>query len=314
MKKLFYLFFCDNPVIRLVNHPVLGIAVPSFAGLYYVTLDIWGNDWELITKYKDIHEFFFSALAILTILILLLKTISELLRGRIDEKHNGLTKAILKLFNNLLKKKRDRFFNKARELSPNEDVFRLITHPKEQLIHALDETKNFLIDGLGINSRNIGITIIQCNPHDKMWSYLLKCDHQRQHTEAHVLMTSGSTAAYCFKQGSSILIPDIRKGIKEGIFMKSERSENGKIGSIFCNPVRITVGNHEYFYIFTIAIFGQNVCSTADEDDCMAHEKVFNEIADRVELELYLYSMKQYRYMDATKSREDRQHAENTNV
>lgn len=78
-------------------------------------------------------------------------------------------------------------------------------------------------------------------------------------------------------------------------FFASDRSSKAGIGSIFCKPVRINVGNLEYVYIFTIAVFGQNLCSPYDEEECRALEKILDEIADRGELELYLHSIKQYR-------------------
>ncbi|MFA0813760.1 hypothetical protein [Microbulbifer epialgicus] len=315
-KKFFYLIFGDNPVIRFIDHPFLVTIIPAIVGLYYGTLDIWGDDWKWVTNYKGIHELTFSTLAIVTIVTLILKGISQSLRSKVRARQNTLTEALLDLFNKLVKKKRDRFYNKAKHLSPRKDVFNLITHPDDQLGHALDETKNFLIEGLGIDSKNIGITIIQGDPHakTKKWWYFKKCDSQKQHTRPQDLMSYNSTASYCYKTGDSIFLPDIRKGIKEGVFYESTRSRNGKLGSIFCKPVRITVKNRIYVYIFTIAVFGQNVCSPIDEDDCRACERVFDEIADRIELELYLYSMKQYRYKDGTVKGEARENAQDINA
>src|SRR5690625_663249 len=79
------------------------------------------------------------------------------------------------------------------------------------------------------------------------------------------------------------------------LFLESSRSKVSEIGSIFCKPVRIQVGTIEYVYIFTIAVFGQHICTPYDEDECIACEKILDEVADRVELELYLFSIKQYR-------------------
>ena len=107
-------------------------------------------------------------------------------------------------------------------------------------------------------------------------------------------MMGSSTAKYAFESGDSIFIPDIRKGIKEEVFYSSDRSNKSDIGSIFCKPVRISVGKREYIYIFTIAVFGQYLCSPYDEEECRACEKILDEVADRVELELYLNSMKDF--------------------
>lgn len=295
MKKFLYILFVNNRIVKFLGHPALGVLIPPIIGLYYGALDIWGDDWTWISDKKELHEFIFTLLASFTILILFLKAISEAAKGEVDKQYTKLMESMLLLFNTLVKKKRDRFFNKAKHLKPNGDVFKLITQPKDQLEHVLDGTKNFLINGLGVDTKNIGITIIQGSPQNDKWWYELKCDTQKQHTKAKELMTGKSTAAYCIESGDSIFIPDIRKGIKEGVFIESERSSKTDIGSIFCKPVRITVNNIEYVYIFTIAVFGQNLCAPYDEEECRACEKILDEIADRVELELYLHSMKQYR-------------------
>lgn len=60
-------------------------------------------------------------------------------------------------------------------------------------------------------------------------------------------------------------------------------------GSVFCKPVRVTVSNVESVYIFTIAVYGQYICTPYDEAECRACEKILDEVADRVELELYLF-------------------------
>ncbi|NHN37208.1 hypothetical protein G8764_07900 [Pseudomaricurvus alcaniphilus] len=295
MKKFLYTVFVNNRVVKALNHHFLGIFIPPLIGLYYGTLDIWGDDWAWISEKKGLHELIFSVFATFTILVLFLKAISEAAKGEIDKQYAKLMEAMLLFFNTLVKKKRDRFFNKAKHLKPNSDVFRLITQPKDQLEHVLDGTKSFLINGLAIDPKNIGITIIQGDITTNKWWYELKCDTQKQHTKARDLMAGKSTASYCFESGDSIFIPDIRKGIKEGVFFQSDRSSKAGVGSIFCKPVRITVNSQEYVYIFTIAVFGQNVCAPYDEEECRACEKILDEIADRVELELYLHSLKQYR-------------------
>lgn len=297
LKKWLYVIFVRNEVVRFISHPLLSVVVPPVVGLYYGTLDIWGDEWGWVKDKKEIHELLFSVLAAGTVLILFLKGARESVEANVSKKYQILTESILQFFNSLVKKKRDRFFNKARSLRPTADIFNIITQPKDQLEHVLDGTKTFLVNGFKISQKNIGITIIQGNPEDNKWWYALKCDAQKQHTKPKDLMKEGSnsTARYCYESGDSLFIADIRKGIKDGVFFESARSKASSIGSIFCKPVRIHVGAIDYVYIFTIAVFGQHICTPHDEDECVACEKILDEVADRVELELYLFSIKQYR-------------------
>lgn len=264
-------------------------------GLYYGTLDIWGNEWGWVNDYSLLHEAAFTILAGFTIIVMFLKGISQAAQGAVSKRYDELTKALIQFFNGLVKKKKDRFHGKALHLKPNGDIFRKITHPKDQLEFVLDGTKTLLSNGMGIDSKNIGITIIQGTPDESKWWYMLKCDRQRQHTKAAQIMSGESTARYCYLTGDSLFIPDIRKGKQQGAFVNSDRSNAAnEIGSIFCKPVRMKVDSIEFVYIFTIAIFGQHICTPYDPDESEACERILDEVADRVELELYLYSMKQY--------------------
>lgn len=295
MKKWFYVVFVNNRVINFLSSPVLSMVIPPIVMLYYGTLDIWGDDWKWIKDNKDLHEFIFTLLAAFTVLVLFIKGISEAFKGVVAKRYDLLTESLISFFNGLVKKKRDRFYQKAKSLKQREDAFKRITQPIDQLEHVLDGTKRFLVDGLKIDQKNIGITIIQGIPNENRWWYELKCDSQKQHTRARDLMNGESTAKYCFDHGDSLFIPDLRKGIKEGVFFESSRSKKTGKGSIFCKPVRVTVSNIDYVYIFTIAVYGQYLCTPFDETECRACEKILDEVADRVELELYLHSMKQFR-------------------
>ncbi len=295
LKKLLYSIFVNNRVISFLSSPILSMIIPPLIALYYGTLDIWGDDWAWVKDRKALHEFIFTILASLTVLVLFLKGISEAAKGAISKKYETLMESMIFFFNELVKKKKDRFYHKAKHLKPKGDVFKIITQPRDQLEHVLDGTKRFLVNGFDIDNKNIGITIIQGLPADDKWWYALKCDEQRQHTRAKDIMSGPSVAKYCLDSGDSIFIPDIRKGVKEGIFFESDRSKKTEEGAIFSKPVRITVNNIEYIYIFTIAVFGQYLCTPYDETECRSCEKILDEVADRVELELYLHSIKQYK-------------------
>lgn len=295
IKKLFYFLFVNNRIVNFFSAPALSMVIPPVVGLYYGTLDIWGDEWSWIKDHKATHQFIFSFLAGATIVILFFKGLSEAGKGVVAKRYQILTDSMIGFFNELVKKKRDRFNNKAKSLKPNGDIFKTITQPKDQLEYVLDGTKRLLINGFGIDPKSIGITIVQGNLKDSRWWYEFQCDSQKQHTKPKDLMSGQSTAKHCFDSGDSIFIPDIRKGIKEGVFFESDRSKKGGVGSIFCKPVRVNVGGLEYVYIFTIAVFGEFLCTPYDEEECRACEKIMDEVADRVELELYLHSIKQYR-------------------
>ena len=295
MKKALYYLFVNNKFIEFLGSKVLSMTVPPIVGLYYGTLDIWGDNWPIVKNYQSIHEVAFTLLATFTIGILFLKGVSEAFKGAVAKKYEALLDALMVLFNSLVKRKRDRYFQKASTLKVNADAFKIFTQPSEQLEFLLDGTKRFLVDGLGIANKQIGVTIIQGVESENKWWYAFKCDSQKQHTRARDIMGGSSAARYALEQGDSVFIPDIRKGLKEEAFLPSKRSVKSKSGSIFCKPVRVNVSNIDYVYIFTIAIYGQYVCTPYDVEECKACERILDEIADRIELELYLYSMADFK-------------------
>ncbi len=285
----------NNSIISFLSSPIMGIVVPPLVGLYYGTLDIWGEDWKIIKDYKEIHEFVFLMLASLTVLILFLKGLSEQFKGIVNKKYQNILESLVVFFNDLVKKKKDRFYQKAKNVKPNADIFKIITQPKDQLDFVLDGTKTLLKNGFEIEPKNIAITIIQGVPSEAKWWYEFKCDSQKQHTKAKQIMEGSSTASYCYKNGESIFISDIRKGLKENIFLTSERSKKSTIGSIYCKPVRINVNSIDFVYIFTMVIYGEFLCTPYDEEECKACERLLDEVGDRVELELYLHSIRKYK-------------------
>lgn len=295
MKRFLYKLFVDNKIIDVLSLPLFGIVIPPIIGLYYGTLDIWGGDWDIIKNYKDIHEFIFAILAVFTIVILFIRGISEQFKGSASKKYQLLLQELLLFINELVKKKRDRFHKKAKGIKRTGDAFKQITHPKEQIEHALDGTKTFISKGFGVERKNICLTIIAGNPTQNKWWYEFKCNQQTQHTKAKEIMSSESTAKYCYENGESLFIPDLRKGVKEGVFHESQRYNRKKSGSIFCRSVRIEIANTPYVYIFTLVVYGELLCTPYDSEECKATERILDEISDRIELELFLHSMKQYR-------------------
>lgn len=226
MRKLFYLIFVNNRVIDFIGSPFMSIVIPPIVALYYGTLDIWGDDWHIVKDYKSIHETIFSVLAGTTALVLFIKGIAEQFRGSITKKYHSILQSMVACFNELVKKKRDRFFQEAKFLKPNIDVFKKITQPKNQIEYALDGTKRLLHNAFGIDPKNIAITIIQGKVTESKWWYEFKCDTQKQHT---------------------------------------------------------------------VVVYGQFICTPYDEAECRACEELLDEISDRVELELYLHSMKSFK-------------------
>ena len=102
LKKLFYYLFVNNKIIDILSSRVLSMVVPPIVGLYYGTLDIWGDDWDIVTKYKSQHEFTFTILAGMTLLILFVKGVSETFKDIVSDRYEALLESLIVFFNSLL--------------------------------------------------------------------------------------------------------------------------------------------------------------------------------------------------------------------
>lgn len=294
--KLLHVIFIDNAVVRFVDKPIISMTIPPLAGFYFVALDVFGEKWDWIKNNIDIHSIIFSSMIFISIVILFLQGINRQYRNNFEENYNKIVDEFIFLINSLVKKKKDRFYKRAQEVKKNGDTFKLITQPKEQIVHAMDCIRDFLVSSYAIEKKNIEITIIRGDEASGNWWYEFSCDLQKQYTKAKELMQNSSIAKYCKETGESLFLPDLRKGIKENIFYETKRSKNfNNEGSVYCRPIRAVLPGKVDMYIFTVIVYGKFLCKPYDEIQSRAVEKIFDEIGDRIELELYLFSMKNFK-------------------
>ncbi|MDI5985302.1 hypothetical protein QLQ85_10905 [Halomonas sp. M4R5S39] len=293
-KRFFYMLLVESWLAKLLGSPVLSIVVPILVGLYYIVLDVWGDDWSIIVDFKSFHEIAFSLLAGATVFVAFWRGVSESLKSKVDNQSLVMQKSIALYCNELVHNKAQTVLHRAKSLKPNANPFRRVVLPQSQIRRSIEGIHKLLSDAFRIERRNIRITIISRRPTGGKWHYEFKHKVQREHHPADKIMNGCSAASHCYSTGESLFIADIRKGIKESVFMHSERSQGAEIGSLFCKPVKIVVNSCQFDYIFTIAIYGELLCPPYKKDECSAWANIFDDIADRIELELYLLSVDKY--------------------
>lgn len=297
IKRYAYLFFNKWWFAKLVKLPILTFILPVLTSFYYAALDIFGDDWVWIKDHREIHETIFTLLFVATMFVVLFRAIAEQYSIRLNKQKEEVSRNLLKIFNSLVTKKKRRFFEEAANIRPSADCFKRVTKPDEQLKAIFDSTIDAITTIFNVNPANLTLTIIEGNNEENKWWYALQSDHQTRLTSPKKLMENVSTARYCFDLGQSLFIPDMRKGIKDNVFLSSDRSKSNKeFGSIFCKPVVVKVEERVFKYVFTICLYGELLCTPDNEEESRVCEEFFNEISDRVELELYLRSIKKFRY------------------
>lgn len=282
---------------KILKTTWLSSASVILVGLYYGTLDIWGDEWGWISNYKDIHGCIYSILIILTIFFVLCKCIIDIKEEKIKKDKEELLKKFLIFIKNVVQAKRTRFFDRVARIEPNKkfNFFDEITHPKDQLRFIMTQVVDFL-EFYGVNRNHIEMTILGTNSDLVKWDYELVLDRQKQYTDAHEIMSNNSLAKKSIDSGESTFLSDLNEGVRQNLFYKSNRSDTVKnIGSIYCKPVTLKIQDKTYKYVFTLVSYGTYLCSPTDQQEANEFATLLDEIGDRVELELYLLAMKQHK-------------------
>lgn len=278
--------------IAILTSPLSSSIVAPIITAYYLTLDVWGDSIEFISNHKSVHEKIFFYLIISTCILATLRGVIMHVQKGASVQYEKILSAIIFFSEALVKKKKDRFLNKAKFLRAEADVFKAITQPDDQIEFALDSAKALIRECFGIEKKDASITIIQGDGNTKWW-YKKQCDPQRVHTKASVLMTQSSTAKRCYESGDSVFISNYSQA--HDAFFPSKRTKERGAGSIYCRPIRVNVGGRQYSYILTICTYGKTVGIPYDVKSLESAERVFDGIAERIELELYLDAIKQFK-------------------
>ena len=282
---------------KILKTSWLSSASVILAGLYYGTLDIWGDEWGWISNYKNIHGCIYSILMLLTIFFVLCKCILDIKEEKVKKDKEELLKKFLIFIKNVVQAKRTRFFDRVARIELNKrfNFFDEITHPKDQLRFIMTQVVDFL-EFYGVNRNHVEMTILGTNRDLVKWEYELVLDRQKQYTDANKIMSNNSLAKKSIDSGESTFLSDLNEGVRQNLFYKSNRSDTvNNIGSIYCKPVTLKIQDKTYKYVFTLVSYGTYLCSPTDQQEANEFATLLDEIGDRVELELHLLAMKQHK-------------------
>ena len=76
-RKLFRKALYENTVVRIIRNRFLQVFLPGLTGAYFITLDVWGEQWDIIKNHTDEHEVAFSILIVVSLLALLIRGIAD---------------------------------------------------------------------------------------------------------------------------------------------------------------------------------------------------------------------------------------------
>ena len=294
----YFLRKCEPFISITWLNTLLGVVL----ALYYGTLDIWGDEWQWISSYRDIHAWIYSFLVIVTLASVAIKALHDRMLNKYKKENELVLRKFIGLIRSIVTAKKNRFYEKATKLkaeSKRINFFQEITHPQDQIRFIMNQLSSFF-EFWGVKRNQLAVTVLSSVTKDdsdnENWKFLLKLDQQKSHTNANTLMGGNSLARKAIDSGEPIFLADLNEGINQQLFFLSERSqESNNVGSIYCKPVTIKIQDVTYRYVFSVVSYGTYLCQPTDETEASQMSMILDEIGDRVELELYLSAMRQHK-------------------
>lgn len=283
----------DNLIVGSLRNRFLQIVLPGFVGMYFLTLDVWGDKWSILKNHQETHEVVFAWLVVLSLCMLVCRGIADLYESRSDRAYIAFLESFSVMTSKIVNTKLRRFKDESRKLKPGSNVFKQITQPKDQINLILSEIESLLLSNFGIKQNDSSITIMHNNPGGGAWFYKYKTKDWN-HTKAQSLIDGASTAAECLRTGEAIFHPCKKTAKENGNFHFSDRDVRYGNGSVFCYPIVTNTPNYDDRYVISIVTYGKPICDPLDRDHAKAISGILSDICRRIELELTLESIKEW--------------------
>lgn len=300
LKKVVKYIFYSNIFAGFFRGKLLGVVLPGFAGAYYLALDIWGDQWPILVKNKDLHSTIFKVLIFFSLLSLIVRAIADWIVEKKEKDYVLFLQSLSVLTTKLVKSKLDRFKLVAGKLTPNGNTFKKLSEPDKQINLILTEIELLFNKHFGIKDDKLSIVITRIKNHlqDDMVCYHAFKNHKRwQRTKAiKIIENKTSIASRCLKTGESIFIADKSEASDNKHYYFSKRDKRKKIGSVFCYPSITNTNSYEDKYIICISTYEKILCDPDDRETVSAIRSILDDICRRLDLELTLYAIKDWQF------------------
>lgn len=293
LKYIFYSSWLAQKLRRSSSLIVMGV----LATLYYTAQELYGSSMAVFTRHPVLHQYATLALMFSTSFLIIFKGLGDYFEQQSDQQWLNFVSRFCQLTSKTVKKKLDRFKETIRTMSPGGDTFKKITMPEAQITLILGYWIELMDEAFSIKESGLCITVMRKVPRQEKWHFIFETNQAWKHTKAEVLLKESSSAAECLRIGEEIFHPDKALAAKQGNYYLSERDRrksNGS-GSAFCYPVKIVNQDYDDLYIISMVTYGQKVCSSIDAQQADAIKSIFCDLCRRIELELTLYSIKDWK-------------------
>ncbi|TKB58358.1 hypothetical protein [Ferrimonas aestuarii] len=295
-RSIIRLIFYSNPLAQLSSNKFFSNFIPGLCGFYFLCLDVWGDDWDLIKNHKETHELIFSLLMIGAAIVIFFRSMSDYFEEESEKKKTSFSEFFTMITAKIVSEKLKRFKQSATTISKNGDTFKSITKPRDQINIILGEIDNLLYNVFDVKKSGVCTTIMRKDPKTENWHYIFNTNNSWKHTKASTLIDNRSTASESLHRGESIFHASKEESSKKGLYYLSDRDKRTGDGSVFCYPAVITNPDYSDEFVISIVTYGKRLCRPHDEVLEDAIDEILTNLCSRIELELTLFSIYDWKF------------------
>ena len=171
IKKTFRYLFFETIAEKLIQHRVITIVIPGILNLYFLTLDLWIENWPSLKNNTELHSKLFTYCIVLSLFIIFIRAIVDYFEERSDKKFINFLQNFSFLTSKAVKMKLIRFKEAAKDLDPTKNIFLQITKPTKQIDEIICKIEDMLRESFGIGSDYNCINIMDQSPVTNEWNY-----------------------------------------------------------------------------------------------------------------------------------------------
>jgi hypothetical protein len=285
--------FVGRQLHEFADNRALGLFLPPAVGLYFLTLDIWGDKLPWITDHIGLHEKIFFGLVAFSLLALFARSFASTAKIQNDGDANILLNDFITAVGVIVTVKTDRLRRSMSRLRRNMEKFRVVSVPEEQIATVATTAAGFICKAFGLHEDSFDLTIVRSKAGSESWHYIF--EHKKwKHTDPNELLKQRSAAFACLERREPLFLPDKFASAHGELCVLSDRDRRRGPGSLFVYPALFDTPRGMERYLISLVTYGGQLCDEWDETSIKVTQCFLKEFCRRLELELSHYTLQKY--------------------
>jgi hypothetical protein len=275
----------------VINNRLLTIVAAGLFGGWFLYLDIFGDQDTWFQANFDLVRRLFIGTLFVGLLVEVLRWVADWSKGPNSTEGSAIIELFLSV-GRIVEQKIVRFRSVAQTYSGS-SAFQRLTKPESQIELILTEANDYFRRQHLLNEHQLDATVLHLSSANAGWEFVFRSNPNRTRTDPGILMSKESSASFAHATGQPCFFPSKKSQAIEERYRFGPNESND--GSIYCYPVKIPTKNGERSFVITFATYGKCLCEELNKRDLEAFSVISREFSRRIELELVLWTIKDYK-------------------